>query len=108
MTLVWNWKTIITKAWSVRLWALAVLLSGLEVVLPTLDHFLAIEPGLFAILSAVAGIAGLLARLIPQPSMHDEDATSVGVTLEAQIEQAAKNGGRIVIDLEPTDAPAKK
>lgn len=62
--LEYNWRLILRKAWSVRLAALAGVLSGAEVVLPLFAH--AIPQGLFAALSFVAVSAALVARIVAQ------------------------------------------
>lgn len=59
-----NWRTILRKAWSVRLMILAALLSGVEVALPLFaEHF---ERGVFAALSAATVAAALVARIVAQ------------------------------------------
>lgn len=65
MNLADNWKEILLKAWSVRWIAGAVLLSGIEVVLPFFTD--AIPTGIFAALSGVIASAALLARILAQP-----------------------------------------
>jgi len=52
MKLYDNWKTILQKAWSMRLMALAAILSGIEVALPLFQD--SIPRGVFAWLSIVA------------------------------------------------------
>jgi len=69
--LIEDWKTILAKAWSVRLIILAALLSGLEVAMPivgqTIEPLGIIPPGVFAILSAVTSAGALIARVMAQP-----------------------------------------
>ena len=71
MRLSKNWKTIIKKAWSVRLLVLAALLSGVEVALPFFqDKF---PRGPFAALSFIAVASAFVARLVAQQEFADED-----------------------------------
>lgn len=63
-----NWRTVLKKAWSVRLMALAAVLTGAEAVLP---FFAPLEPSLwFAGATFVVVCAALVARLVAQPKMH--------------------------------------
>lgn len=59
-----DWRWIVRKAWSVRLMALAGLLSGLEVILPLFAHDL--PRGVFAAVSLVVIPAALIARVVMQ------------------------------------------
>lgn len=63
--LVENWKEVLLKAWSVRWIAGAVVLSGIEVVLPVFTDV--VPSGIFAALSGVIASAALLARILAQP-----------------------------------------
>ena len=64
-----NWRTVLKKAWSVRLMALAAVLTGVEAVLP---FFTPSEPSLwFAVATFVVVCAALVARLVAQPKMHE-------------------------------------
>ena len=73
MRLVDDWRQVVRKAWSVRLIALAALLSGLEIALPLLDGVVDLPRGLFAALSGAVTGAALVARLVAQRSMSDAD-----------------------------------
>lgn len=64
-----NWAKIARKAWSMRLMALAVLLSGAELALPALQSIFPI--GTFAALSAVVGMAAMIARIVYQQDLDD-------------------------------------
>jgi hypothetical protein len=68
-----DWKRIFWKAWSVRLMALAALLSGIEVALPLLEGYLAIPPRLFATLSGLATAGAFVARFLAQKDLPDAD-----------------------------------
>lgn len=70
MTLLGDWKRVARRAWSVRLMALAALLSGVEVVLPLFVN--AFPRNVFAVLSFVAVVSAAVARFVAQPRMHDD------------------------------------
>ena len=67
-----DWKLILRRAWSVRLIAGAILLSGGEVALQAMIA-LAITPpipaGLFALLAAVVSMAAMIARVVAQKGL---------------------------------------
>jgi len=65
MTLHDNWRHLLRKSWAVRWIALAGLLSGVEVVLPLFSD--AMPRNVFALLSLVATISAVVARLMVQP-----------------------------------------
>ncbi len=65
--LIWNWKTVLKKAWSLRLALVAGLFSAAEAILPL---FMADLPrGLFAVLSAITIVASAVSRLVAQKDM---------------------------------------
>jgi hypothetical protein len=69
MKLIDDWKRIAKRAWSVRLGALAAILSGVEVVLPLFaDSF---PRNLFAALSFAAVVGAMVARFVAQPKIKD-------------------------------------
>lgn len=72
MKLVYGWRKIVRRAWSIRLMIAAAALSGAEIALPLLDGVLPIPRGLFAALSGLATGGAFLARLIAQKELHDE------------------------------------
>ncbi|MBZ8133210.1 hypothetical protein [Afifella sp. IM 167] len=67
--LVWNWRTVLKHAWSVRLIVLAGVLSGLEVALPYVDGWLPLPTGVFALLSLIVTAGAFVARLVAQRSV---------------------------------------
>jgi succinate-acetate transporter protein len=73
MRLLWNWTTILKRAWSVRFLVLAALFSALEVALPIVQQIVMVPPGWFALLSAAATAAALIARLIAQKSLRSDE-----------------------------------
>ena len=64
MRLIPDWHVVLRKAWSVRLLALAAVLSGVEVLLPVYET--SIPTGVFAMLSGVITSAALVARIVAQ------------------------------------------
>ena len=69
MKLYDNWKTILKKAWSMRLMGLAAVLSGVEVALPFFqDSF---PRGVFAGLSFVSVAGAFVARLVAQKAVDE-------------------------------------
>lgn len=71
MTLVWNWQSVLKRAWSMRLMLLAVVFSGLEVALPLLEGVLPLDKGVFATLCGVTVMIAMVARLLYQPSVRE-------------------------------------
>jgi GH24 family phage-related lysozyme (muramidase) len=71
MSLLPDWKNILKHAWSAWLLIAAVLLTGLEVVLPLID--LGLPNGLYAVLMGAITSLALLARLLVQPDEIIED-----------------------------------
>lgn len=66
-----SWRLVARKAWSVRLMAVAAVLTGLEAVLPL---FTPREPSPWFALATFATVcAALVARFVAQPRMHDGD-----------------------------------
>ena len=64
MKLYANWRTIIKKAWSMRLMALAIVLTVAEAILPLFET--AISRGVFAALTAVTIAGAMIARIVAQ------------------------------------------
>lgn len=71
MKLIPNWKTILKKAWSIRLILIAGLFSGAELVLPMYAGSL--PRGRFAALSLVVTAAALVSRLVAQKGLNNAD-----------------------------------
>jgi hypothetical protein len=71
MTLITEWKSTLKSAWSVRWIIAAAMLSGLEVAMPMLRESLEplgfLPPGTFAVTSAIASAASVVARVLAQP-----------------------------------------
>ena len=70
MILVPNWKTIVRKAWSVRLIILAGLLSGVEASMPFIDDKM--PRGVFAVASLLVTGAAFVARILAQKGIRHE------------------------------------
>lgn len=69
MRLVDEWQWLVRKAWSVRLLAIAALLSGLEVTIQVMIAYgvqTPIPAGPFAILAGLVTVAALIARFVAQ------------------------------------------
>ena len=64
--LVANWRAVLRHAWSLRLMALAAVLSGIEVALPLLDGVLPIPPLWFAGAEGLITMAAMAARFVAQ------------------------------------------
>lgn len=69
MKLLPNWKTLIRKAWSIRLMILAGALSAAEIVLPMFAD--SIPRGVFAIMTTIAVAGAFIARLIAQKEVSN-------------------------------------
>lgn len=65
--LTWNWRTILVRAWSIRLNLIAAVLTGVEVVLPLYSD--SVPRGIFAALSFVVVILAMWARLVVQKNV---------------------------------------
>ena len=65
-----NWKTIVRKAWSVRLIILAGLLSGVEAAMPFIDDQM--PRGVFAVASLLVTGAAFVARILAQKGIRHE------------------------------------
>lgn len=70
-----NWRTLLRRAWSVRLALIAAVLSGIEVALSVFTSNPPIAAGTFAALSAVVTIAAAVARLFAQQGVSPECAS---------------------------------
>jgi hypothetical protein len=64
MRLVYNWREILRKAWSVRFMVLAGALTAAEVVVPLFAEDM--PRNVFAVLSAVSVTGALIARVYAQ------------------------------------------
>lgn len=67
-----DWRRILARAWSVRLWAVSTVLIGLEAVVPLLEGVLPVPRGAFAALAGLAAMGGNIARIIQQSNMEDD------------------------------------
>lgn len=72
MNLIEDWRKTLRKAWSVRLIALAGLLSGCEVILPMYSDV--IPRGVFAVLTILVAVGAMVARVVVQKKMRDDQA----------------------------------
>lgn len=69
MKLIHNWRTLLRRAWSLRLMIVAAILSGVEVALPFFSD--ALPRGTFAALSAVTVALAFAARLVAQKGVEE-------------------------------------
>lgn len=68
MTLSYDWKRILFRAWSVRLWALAFVFEGTGLVLPLFVDDM--PRSVFSALSLVSLAGGLWARVTKQKGFY--------------------------------------
>lgn len=73
MELVWNWKAILKRAWSMRLMLVAVVFSGLEVALPLMEDVIPLDKGVFAGLCGLTVMIAMVSRLVYQPSVREPE-----------------------------------
>ncbi len=66
MSPIADWRAVLRHAWSVRLIALSILLSGLEVAVQFLHGVLPVSDGVFAVLAFLTTVGALIARFIAQ------------------------------------------
>lgn len=69
MRLLSDWKRVIRKAWSMRLMALAVVLTAVETALPFFSD--TIPRGIFAALSGLVIVGGMASRILVQKDLQD-------------------------------------
>ena len=62
-----DWRTIVRRAWSIKLMLLAGLLSGLEVILPMLGDSLPWSRTTGAAVTGLIVAAAFVTRLLAQP-----------------------------------------
>lgn len=67
--LVQNWKSVLRRAWSIRLMLLAGILSAAEIILPLYADTM--PRGLFAALTIVAVGGAFVTRLLVQKGITD-------------------------------------
>ena len=71
MTIIENAKSVLLKAWSVRLALLGAFFSAVEVALPFFEPLNILPPRSMAILALVASAGAAVARIVAQPKMAD-------------------------------------
>lgn len=67
--IVENWRTVLSRAWSVRLLAVAGILTGIEAALPLLDGYVNVPRWVFSTLTALVVCAAFIARFIAQKGL---------------------------------------
>jgi len=74
MTPIADWRAVLRHAWSVRLIALSILLSGLEAAWPFLHGVLPVSDGVFGVLAFLTTIGALIGRFVAQRKLsHPND-----------------------------------
>lgn len=73
MKLIPDWRRVLSRAWSVRLIALAVVLQAVEIAWPYLDGVLPVSRAVFAILTIIISAAAVVARLLLQKEIPNAD-----------------------------------
>jgi hypothetical protein len=68
-----NWRFILRRAWSAWLIAVALVLTTAEIAAPLLLPGVVSE-GTFAILSALASVGALIARVLVQQDFRNDDS----------------------------------
>jgi hypothetical protein len=68
---LWDWRRILLRAWSIRLILLAGLFSGLEVAFAVFADNPPIPRGTFASLSGLTTMAAFIARVIAQKDVSE-------------------------------------
>lgn len=71
MRLIPDARRVLTRAWSVRLFALAAVLTGLEAVLPFLEFALPIPAVAYRLLVFAVVAGGLVTRFIAQRKLEN-------------------------------------
>lgn len=73
MSLLPEWKSVLSRAWSVKFMVLAALLSGVEVVMQILEPSVSatMPKGLFAALAGLTTAGALVARVLAQNEADD-------------------------------------
>lgn len=61
-----DWRSILTKAWSVRLIVLGGAISGIDAVFPQIADAMGLSPAVMAALGALISAAAALARVVKQ------------------------------------------
>lgn len=71
LRLIWNWREVVRKAWSIRLAIISGLLSGLEMVLPKIQEYIEtlqiVPTGVLAGAALLVTVASVIARIVAQP-----------------------------------------
>jgi hypothetical protein len=68
MTLIWNWKAVLKKAWSIKFILGAGFLSGVEVILPMLDIQFG-PPWMMPLITLFVVAGAFVARIVAQPAI---------------------------------------
>ncbi len=66
-----DWRRILRRAWSVRLMALAFILTAAEVALPAVPPIPGVSPTALALAAGLVTAGAFVARLIAQKDFED-------------------------------------
>jgi hypothetical protein len=72
MSLIWNWRQVLKRAWSIRLTLLASALGAAELAVQVFMDEPPIGRGAFAALGAVVSFSAAVARVVAQPSVRED------------------------------------
>lgn len=76
MHIIPDWKKVLRYAWTIRMFVLAGFFSGVEVILPYLEGYTSIPPGLFAALSGLTSGLGVILRFVAQKELQKDEQKS--------------------------------
>lgn len=74
MNLVPNWRLILKRSYTAWMMYLLIIFSAIEVGLPYVIDGFSIPPGTSAILSMVVGVITTYLRMVPQPTVRENNA----------------------------------
>lgn len=67
--IIHNWRDILMRAWSVKLLAIAAILTGIETAMPLLDGYIDIPRKTFAALTFGVVCTAFIARFLAQKGL---------------------------------------
>jgi hypothetical protein len=98
MKLIDGWKQVLAQSWSVRFSTLAAIFAGLaaatapggsiSALFPALESIFGLESGTLATFAALFGALAAIARVVPQPKLHEKIAEAA---VQVAVKEAIKN-----------------
>lgn len=70
--LIWNWRQVLKRAWSIRLTLIASALGAAEFVVQVFMDDPPMPRGTFAALGAAVSFSAAIARVVSQPATREE------------------------------------